>query len=312
MSRRVPRALLFYNPAAPGVRRGLERKLEFLSAACKARPVLLDAIATGGPGDVLARADSVAGKRYDLLIAWGGDGTVNEVGNLASRLGLPLGILPGGTINLLARELGIPARYEAAADLLFYGSRRAIKAGRAGDRLFFSVAGAGFDAAVCRWVPPLLKRWLGPLAYVVGGARQLLTYPFPTVSVLCGNQGFTGTQMVIGAVPHYAGSLKLLPLADLDSPVLDLCVLRTDTRLGYLRFLGRLLIGRHTSWTELVYYKGWNFSAMSADPVPVQIDGEFCGMLPMRFEMVPEALEVLAPSHGDASRPGSPLAGTAD
>lgn len=296
MARKVPRALLFYNPEAPRVRRRLDRQLEHLTAACRARQVLLDATATEGPGSVLEHADSVSRRKYDLLIAWGGDGTVNEVGNVAARLKLPLGILPGGTVNILARELGIPARPEEAVAVLFNGVRRPIKAGRANERLFFAMAGVGFDAAVCRWVPPRLKRRLGRLAYVVGGLRLLFTYPFPSVSILCDTRGFTGAQIIISNLPRYAGRMRLSPLADLDGGSLDLCVLRSDSPFGYVRFLARLLVGRHTRWRELVYLKGWTFTAVSAEPVPVQLDGEYVGTLPMRFEMEPEALEVLVPA----------------
>ncbi len=295
MSRKVPRLLLYYNPAAAGVRRGLEGKLEFLISECRARQVLLDVVRTEGPGSILESSDTMAGRGYDLVAAWGGDGTVNEVGNLAARLNLPLAILPGGTINLLARELGIPPGLRQAVQLLFNGRPRRIKAGRAGDRLFFAMAGVGFDAAVCRFLPALLKRGVGRLAYVLTGARLLATYDFPSITVQCDGVGFTGTQVVISNIPHYAGSFELSPLADLSAPSLDLCVLKSDSRLGYLRFVARLLMRRHTRWRELVYFKGWTFDAASSEPVPVQIDGDYFGMLPMQFEMVPDAVQVMVP-----------------
>lgn len=307
MSRKVPRALLCYAPAARHLRRGLRRKLDALAARFRDRQVILDTLASDAPGDLLEHADSVAGREYDLLVAWGGDGTVNETGNLAGRLRVPLGILPGGTVNVLARELGIPPALDRAADVLFHGGLRTIRAGRAGGRLFFTSAGAGFDAAVCRWVSPALKRRLGRAAYALGGVRLLLTYPFSSLTVQCGPMEFTGTQFIISNVPRYAGTFRLAPLADLDGAALDLCLLRSDTASGYLRFLARLLIGRHTRWRDLVHLKGWTFSAFSSEPVPVQVDGDYAGTLPMQFEIVPDALDVLVPAAGPAPRP-SPLA----
>jgi YegS/Rv2252/BmrU family lipid kinase len=303
MSKKVPRALLIYNPVAPRLRRGREGKLGFVADAFRIRGVVLDTLMTEGPGHVLASADLVEGRGYDLLIAWGGDGTVNEVGNLASRLSLPLAILPGGTVNILARELGIPGRLADAVLLLFDGRLRSIKAGRAGGRLFFAMAGAGYDAAVCRRVRPALKRALGRLAYVVEGARLLFTYPFPLVSVVCDGRGFSGTQIIVSNVSRYAGNLRLTPHADLSREApLDLCVLRGDSALGYARFFYRLLRGRHTRWRDLLQVKGWKFSVLSSEPVPVHLDGEHCGTLPMRFEAVPDALQVVAPA-GPAPSP---------
>lgn len=301
MSKKIPRALLLYNPAAPSLRRALPRKLEFVTNAFRIRETVLDTMRIEGPGHVLASADRVEAKNYDLLIAWGGDGTVNEVGNVAARLDLPLAILPGGTINLLARELEIPQRLPDAVLLLFDGRLRRIKAGRAGERLFFAVSGAGFDAAVCRGVNPALKRMLGRLAYVARGARLLFSYRFPTVSVVCDGRGFTGAQAIFSNVSRYAGNLRLAPLADLAVPTLDLSVLRGDSPGGYVHFFARLLLGRHTRWRELTHVKGWTFNALSNDPVPVHVDGEAGGTLPMRFEAVPDALQVVAPTGGSPS-----------
>jgi diacylglycerol kinase (ATP) len=302
MAGKVPRALLFYNPRAPGPRSGGRRRLDSLCATFRARQVILDIMATEGPGHVLQTSEGLEERGYDLFIAWGGDGTVNEVGNVAARLDRPLGILPGGTLNMLARELGVPRRLDQATDLLFHGALRRIKAGRAGERLFFVMAGAGFDAAVCRAVSPRHKDALGRLAYLAHGGGLLFTYPFPTLSVRCDGMAFNGTQVVISNVPHYAGRLKLAPLASLDSTALDLCVLKGGGALDYLQFMLRLLIRRHTRWRELVYFKGWSFALASSDPVPVQVDGEYCGTLPVRVELVPEALQVVTPA-GDSPSP---------
>jgi YegS/Rv2252/BmrU family lipid kinase len=303
MSRRVPRALLVYNPAAPGVRRRHARRLEAITSELRRRAVLLDTLGTGERGGLIERAADLERKEYDLIIAWGGDGTVNEAGNLAARLERPLAILPAGTENMLARELEIPRRLEEAIDLLFSGRRRRIRAGLAGDRLFFVMAGAGFDAAVCRWVRPGLKRWAGRLAYVIGAVWILCTRRLPLFSVMWDERGVAGTQMILSNVPHYAGRLRAAPLARIDSTALDLCVLRSGSPFAYLRFFARMLLGRHTRWRGVVHLKGWSFTAASDADVPVHVDGEPCGTLPMEFGLLPAALEILTP----AGQGGSPL-----
>ncbi len=294
MGRKVLRAILFYNPAARGPRSGLERKLESIASRFRAHNSLLDTVAIEGPGHVLETGEDRCSRGYDLLIAWGGDGTVNEVGNVASRLQLPIGILPGGTINLLADELEIPSSFELACEVLLTGKRRTLKAGRADGRLFFAMAGIGFDAEVCRKVSATSKRLLGSLAFVATGLRALPFYGFPTISVHCDGISFNGTQIILSNIPRYACSLRLAPAADPSGPALDLGVLKAYSAFGYLGFFAQLLLfGRHSRPPEWTHYKGWTFALTSNDPVPVQLDGEPHGTLPMDFEVVPDALEAL-------------------
>lgn len=295
MGRKVLRAILFYNPAARRLRSGLHQQLEIVSCRFRAHNSLLDTVAIEGPRHVLETGEDRCSRGYDLLIAWGGDGTVNEVGNVASRLELPLGILPGGTINLLANELGIPSFLEQACEVLLTGTRRTIKAGRADDRLFFSMAGIGFDAEVCRRVSPTTQRFLGSLAYIATGLRALPSYRFPTISVRCDGISFNGTQVMLSNIPRYACSLTLAPTADPSGQALDLGVLKAYSAFGYLSFLVQLLFGRHNRPPEWVHYKGWTFALTSNDSIPVQLDGEPHGTLPMDFEVVPDALEILVP-----------------
>ncbi len=177
--------------------------------------------------------------------------------------------------------------------------------GRAGQRLFFAVAGIGFDGAVCKQVSPLLKRRLGALAYIATGLRLLPSYRFTSVSVRCDGVSFTGTQIILSNVPCYAGSLKLAPSADPFGRGLDLGVLKAHSALAYVRFLLRLLRGQHNRPPEWTHFKGWTFSLTSSQPVPVQVDGEYCGTLPMNFEVVPAALEVIVPAGRSGSGPGS-------
>ena len=295
MSRKVLRAILFYNSAARGLRSGLDQKLEMVASRFRAHNSLLDTVAIEGPRHVLETGEDRCSRGYDLLIAWGGDGTVNEVGNVASRLKLPIGILPGGTINLLAKELGIPSSLERACEVLLTGTRRTLKAGRADDRLFFAMAGIGFDAEVCRRVSATTKRFLGSLAFIATGLRALPSHGFSTISVRCDGISFNGTQVILSNIPRYACSLTLAPTANPSGRALDLGVLKAYSAFDYLRFLVQLLFGRHNRPPEWTHYKGWTFALTSNDPVPVHLDGEPHGVLPMDFEVVPDALEVLVP-----------------
>lgn len=295
MARKVLRALLFYNPAAHRLHPGCEHKLDFVASQFRARNAVLDSVATEGPRHVLETGEDRASRGYDLIVACGGDGTINEVGNVAARLQLPLGILPGGTINLLAADLGIPDDLGRACENLFTGAPRSIKAGRADERLFFAMAGIGFDAAVCHRVSAAPKRRSGILAYITAGLRTLPSYKFPTISLRCDGISFNGTQVILSNIPRYGCSWKLAPTASSSGRGLDLGVLKAYSSFDYVQFLLRLASGHQGRPPEWTHYKGWTFALTSSEPVPVQVDGEPHGTLPMDFEVVPKALEILVP-----------------
>jgi diacylglycerol kinase (ATP) len=239
-----------------------------------------------------------------LVVAAGGDGTINEVINGLSP-GATLGILPLGTANVLARELGLPLDLEAACLRIAEGEAVRIDLGVATNRhrqsrLFACMAGIGFDASVVRAVDPFAKHRLGKLAFVITAVRLYATRDFPPARLLIGGDGkkrlVSGARLaVLSNAAHYGGPFRMSSRRDLlYSGELELIVvervstlLRPDVLLPFIacRSLDRTVRCFTTTGLEA--------QAADGEEVPVQLDGEPWGSLPMSFGIRPKALRVI-------------------
>jgi diacylglycerol kinase family enzyme len=204
----------------------------------------------------------------------------------------PLDVWPGGTANLLAKELAVPGDLDRVADMIAASRTRRVSVGRAGSRYFLVMAGVGLDAALARAVNPRLKRLAGQGAFWFG---QLVRWqPQPFVVEVDGNR-YPATFTVLPNAPSYGGGLRIAPRASLDSACLDLCLFEWTDRLLYVRHLRAGMGGTHLGWPGVTYLQARCASASANSAVWVQVDGELLGALPMRFECVPAALSVVVP-----------------
>jgi YegS/Rv2252/BmrU family lipid kinase len=232
-----------------------------------------------------------------VLVA-GGDGTVNEVVNgLAGAMRPPaVGVLPLGTANVLARDLGLPLDPAAAATALADGSTRPIRLGLVNGRRFVMMAGVGFDARVVAAVRPEAKRRLGRLAYALAAAGhwaggKRVRYRLRSA----------GTAMEVGSVVvangrHYAGGYIACPEADLSRPELALCVLASPGRGQILAAAIGLGVGRIAEVPGIDHRVETAFTIDGPGDEPIQADGDIVGTLPATFAVAPEPVEMLAPS----------------
>jgi YegS/Rv2252/BmrU family lipid kinase len=294
------RALVVYNPVARGVPR-IER-LHAGSDALTGWDVSLQATASAGHATELAREAAQAG--LDAVVACGGDGTVNEVANGLAGSQTTLAVVRGGTANVWAKEARLPKRPDAAVRLLAEGEVRAVDLGRAlwpapqgdGERYFLLMAGVGLDAAIVREVSDTLKRRLGAGAYVLHGVQRSLTYrSVPTELSADGADLSVGLYwLLVGNTRSYGGLLDLTHLALADDGLLDACLLRKGGILRLAWLLPWVLLRRHHRRPEIRYQHVRSFDVRTAG-LPVQIDGEYLGETPMRFDVAPAALRVLVP-----------------
>lgn len=228
-----------------------------------------------------------------LLIVWGGDGTVHQVLNRLVRRDLPLGILPGGTANVLARELGIPMNLERASELIVQGRRRRIFLGRANGELFHLMAGIGPDGYIVRRINPRLKRRTGVFSYWYAGLRLFWRYPLRPFNLQVDGQDYVGTFAVVGKARTYGGQLFITPRARLDEPLLDVCLFSGRNRLRFLRYLMAAPTGSHLGFPDVTYLKTQRLRVFSEFPVPVQADGEARGHLPLSCSVCRTGVEVI-------------------
>jgi diacylglycerol kinase (ATP) len=239
---------------------------------------------------------SVAGDR--LIVAAGGDGTVNEVLNGLSP-GATLGVLPLGTANVLAREFGLPLDPAEACRRIVKGERYHVDYGVATneegvERRFACMAGIGFDAKVISAVTPRLKRYLRRLAFQVTAFKVLFGNTFPPLEIIHGDEVHTPRFAIVANGQFYGGDYRvsgpgLLTSGELETILVGRvsALLRPDVFAGIMarRPLNRAM----RSFTSKEVYA----RAPGAEEVPVQLDGELWGGLPMSFRIEPGALNVV-------------------
>jgi YegS/Rv2252/BmrU family lipid kinase len=270
-------------------------------SALAAHGIRADAVETKAPGDGarLARAAVAAGA--ELVVACGGDGTVNEVLQGVAGTAARLGVWPTGTANVLADELGLPYRLEAVAAALAAGRTRRFSVGRAADRYFIVMAGIGLDAAVVHRVNPTTKHVLGEGAYWLASFRQLAAWPPARFVVEAAGRTEPATLAVVANAAGYGGGLHFAPDARMDDDLLDLCLIDSTDRLFLLRCMAAAFRGAHLGLPGVTYFRAPRLVARGPAEVEVQVDGEPAGALPMEFECVPDAVSVVLPAGGPSA-----------
>jgi diacylglycerol kinase family enzyme len=252
-----------------------------------------------------------------MVLACGGDGTINEVINGLVGSKVVLGLLPGGTANILAREIGIPLNpVRAAAQLPFWASRRvplgkvtwcsggASSSGvpaqsQPATRYFISVAGVGFDAHVVYKLSLQMKFSWGVAAYITEAVRQVFRYPFP--GFFCRTDDGRDRLVTFAAAQrarNYGGWLHLTPHARFFDDRFTLCLFTSPHRARYFLYAALVLGRQHFRLgdVELVETRKLFCAAQNErEIIRFELDGELVGKLPATFETVPDALTLLVP-----------------
>lgn len=289
------RVLIIVNPAAGGVgRRG--RRLDRIVAALKRRgcdAVVRPTAATSGDAERLARE---AEADFEAIVAAGGDGTLNAVVNgAATSAGRPVALLPFGTANVLAHEIGLPRDAERLADLIARGAARPVWPGTVGDRLFLTTASAGFDAEIVGGVDARLKRRLGRGAFAWAVVAGLVRYRAPRLIVRTGGAEYRAAGAIAAKGRCYAGRFVIAPGADLAEPMLDLVLLLRSGRLATLRYLVALLLGRAGRGRGVAVIRTRSAVFCGDSPGLVQADGEPAPALPVRIGIAEQPLWLIVP-----------------
>jgi diacylglycerol kinase (ATP) len=288
------RVLIIVNPVA-GRSGSSRRRLARVVAALERRgcAVVLRRAGPGG-GDVegLARA---AEPEFDIIVAAGGDGTLNAVVNGMEAAPRPVAILPFGTANVLAREIGLPRDAERLAELIASGPARPIWPGVVGDRLFLTMASSGFDAETVAAVTPRLKRHVGRLAFAWAILVCLWRYRACELCVRVDGVDHPAATMIAAKGRLYAGPHVIAPRANLAEPMLDLVLFQRAGRLAALRYLGALLRGSLPRRRDITILRARAAFVSAAEAVPVQADGEIVAHLPVRIAIADQPLQLVQP-----------------
>lgn len=295
------RAAIIYNPIARGLSRHprlLQRSTELLSR----QGIISSLIATHGPGTASSQTRDAIDSGCDLIIAAGGDGTINEIANGMLHTGVPLGILPGGTANVLARELRIPIHMERAAAQIpnLQPCRIAVGGVRingARQRCFLCMAGAGLDAEIVSRINPNFKLRTGKLAYYAFGLLQVFR-PLREFEVIVDGRRFEASFALISRVRNYGGDLEIARGASLLKEEFEVVLFRGTEGVRYLQYLLGVAFRRVAGMRGCTALRGRSVGChhSHAQAIYVQVDGELAGHLPIAAEILPDALTLLVPS----------------
>jgi len=263
---------------------------------------------TTAPGSATSLAAQAIRDGYKTIVASGGDGTVNEVVNglAKEREGLgqvQLGILPLGTMNVFARELGIPLSAKRAWKTVLHGQTRAVDLPLAKvqaddgqvERCFVQMAGAGLDADAVGGVSILLKKKIGPLAYLFSTLTALKSKP-PKLTAKWDGGLATGEWMCVGNGRFFGGPVVLFPDAKLNDGRLDLCVFPRINPGSVSRGVTSMALGQIGDWPGAEHYRVSEFTIDGPAGTRVQADGDFIGTLPVTITLRPRALKLIVPS----------------
>jgi len=287
------RLLVIYNPTAG--RRSLRRLGRFL-AQLERLGVAVVLRETLSRGDAEAFARGADAGEFDAVVAAGGDGTINEVVNGLADSALPLAIMPLGTANVLANEIGLPRDPERIAEIAVAGAARPIRLGAVAGRRFVMMAGIGFDAAVVARLDLALKRRVGKLALVKAIIEQLLRHGASRYRVSCEGADHLPGSAVIANGRFYAGRFVLAPAARLEDPTLQLILLMRSGRLAMTRYLIAMALGRVHRLRDVRILCTARLTVSGPSGAKVQADGDIVGTVPVTVSVDARPLWLIQPA----------------
>lgn len=312
------RYLIIRNPASGRIGKGVTRAVAAALAALGVETEIADT----EPGTVTRQALEGVAAGYDAILVAGGDGTIREVAKGMLGSGVPLGVIPVGTANSLARELDMgPAHSpEALASVLAAAWTRPVFPGivtvDGRDEIFLEEASAGIDSLAVEAVTPRLKQIFGPAAYVLKCAQQLFLGPNVGVEVRIGDRRIPAGWFIAARADHYAGWLRLGSGVKLGDGELVFLMVHRSRRLVYFRYLWGLLRGRFGAMkgVTLVRAGAAEISATRGAPapesapesapgsapesalVPVQADGDLVGHAPFSIRLADQSIKLITPA----------------
>jgi diacylglycerol kinase (ATP) len=286
--------ILISNPEA---KRSSRRKITLASRLLRSRGYEAEIFFTTRRGDAENYAREAVKKSPSMIIAAGGDGTFNEVINGIAGTEIPMAILPLGTTNVLAKEIGIPENVESAIELALSISPNTVSLGRiSGDsasRYFCLMAGIGFDGEAVFGINNTLKKISGKGSYIYSGIKTLFRFnPFELTFNIDGKT-YSGYSAIIGKAAKYGGNFKVTPDAKLSEPTLHICLFKGRKRLDILRYVLGITTGRHLRFKDVEYLKAKRIQIDGK--AHIQLDGDYLSMSPSTVEVIPDILKLIYP-----------------
>jgi len=290
----VKRTAVILNPAARGERaRRLHARVKTLVRGADLR-------FTSRAGEAEAMARAAAADGFTKIVAAGGDGTVNEVVNGIAGSESALGLLPIGTMNVFASELGLPTGdLEACWRIVTKGHSRRVDLPSANEKHFVQLAGVGFDAQAIKETSRTLKRSFGPLSYLVSAAQIAARQP-PRLRIESEDAVTEeGSFVLVGNGRLYGGPFPFFKQAVIDDGLFDVLIFKRLNYLEIIRYMQDVIFSSQITSPKVEYFQTTSLRVTSEADVPVEIDGELVGNCPVQFKIRAGGLRVLAPARSE-------------
>ncbi len=259
-----------------------------------ARGAVVCSTSSAGEAEGMARHAAMEG--FETIVAAGGDGTINEVVNGIAGTNAALGLLPMGTMNVFATELGIPVRDLGRCwDIIRAQQTRVVDLPKANDKHFVQLAGVGLDAQVVQETSLALKRNFGPLSYLISAAQIAARTP-PRLHLECDDApSEEGSFVLVGNGRLYGGPFPFFKNALTNDGLLDVVVFKQLGYLEIIKYLQNVIFTSAITLPEVDYFQTRSLRVTSEEAVPVEIDGELVDQCPVHFEMERQTVRVCAP-----------------
>lgn len=237
-------------------------------------------------------------ENWDIIVACGGDGTVNEVatGIALSENKVPVAIMSGGTVNDFANHLDIPEKVQDFYKMIVNENTIDVDLGKAGDNYFVNVAAGGFLTDVAYQVPIEAKAVLGRLAYYFEGLKELIVKDKEPLKVSFRSEEYNSDDeillYIISNSSSIGGFTKLAPEADVLDNLLDVLIIKDSDMPELANIFFRVLRGEHINHPNVVYFKTKSIELYSEDRLPIDVDGEYGGVLPATFKVIPNGMKI--------------------
>lgn len=282
--------------ANPAARRTCRRKLDKAVRLIKARGLEVELLVTAKRGDAERYArDSVSRNPY-LLLAAGGDGTFNEVINGIAGTGVPMAILPLGSVNVLAREIGVPGDVKAAVDIAVDRKTHSVSLGKITfshnqSRYFCLMAGIGYDARTVSRLSNKIKKLSSEGAHLLSGLKTLFSWNPEALSITVNGKPSLGYSLIVCNSRKYAGDFVVAPDVSINAPCFYVFTMHGRRRRDIIRYVLGILTGRHLKLRDITYSRAENIEVKGT--AHIQADGDYFGETPAAITVAPNALRLI-------------------
>lgn len=287
---------IIHNPSSG--RQNTEKRLEKLIKLLLNDGYIIQKYETKKKNDAILETIKTCKEDWDIIIVSGGDGTVNEVakGIASSDTKLPVAILSSGTVNDFANYMEIPKNINEFYDMIKSGKTIDVDLGKLNDNYFVNVAAGGLLTNVGYSVLPEAKMVLGRMAYYLEGVKELVTQNLKPINIKIESKEYTNEEEIllflISNSSSIGGFKKIAPKADVLDGFLDIVIIRKADVQELANIFFNIFSGGHINHDKVIYFKSNDIKISSSQDISIDIDGEYGGKLPSRFEVVPKGFKI--------------------